>query len=162
MEPDRIAPATTISEALAALDDRSQHDRIIANKALFAGRQAGSGLMTVVVADTTMTVGVFVVSLKAADPFEVAAQAGTCPGRLRPTGGYYLVGEPGDAPPYPLLKTLPPWFQRGDAAAARQFITEQIAFTPPLARPPIDVVEISAAGARWVERDARSVCAAIQ
>jgi hypothetical protein len=155
----RIAPARTVPEALAAIDaDRSIRDRLIANKALYPGRQAGSPLMTVVIAGPDRTVGVFMVSLKTAAPFEVTAETGVCPGAICPTGNYFLAGEPGDAPPNPLLKALPPWFQRGDAAAARQFITEQIAFTPQLARPPISVLELTATGARWLDRGA---CAAI-
>jgi len=156
-----IANTTTIQAALAAIDDHSLSDHIRANRALYKGRQAGSPLMTIVIADTTMIVGVFMVSLKTADPFEVMVETGTCPGTLCATGSYYLVGEPGDAPPNPLLKALPSWFQRGDAAAARQFITEQIAFTPLLARHPIDVLEITTTGARWVGREESSACASI-
>jgi hypothetical protein len=157
----RIDKTTSIQAAVATLDDRSLRDRLRENKALYAGRDAGSPLMTVVIADTRMTVGVFMVSLKTAEPFEVSTEMGTCPGTLCPTGRYYLVGEPGDAPPNPLLKALPAWFQRGDAAAARQFINEQIAFTPQLARHPIDVLEITPTGARWVEPEDGSACAAL-
>jgi hypothetical protein len=157
----RIAPTTTLGEALAALNDRSLLDRIIANQALYPGRQPGSPLMTVVIASPDLTLGVMAVTLKAANPFEVTAESGVCPGAICPTGNYFLAGEPGDAPPNPLLKALPPWFQRGDAAAARRFIEDEIRFVPQLARPPIDVIEITRVGARWVDQDAQSACAAI-
>jgi hypothetical protein len=39
------------------------------------------------------------------EPFTVTTESGTCPGVLCPTGSYYLIGEPGDAPPNPLLKS---------------------------------------------------------
>jgi len=160
---DRIAGATTIQAALTALDaDQSLRDRIVANRGLYTGRQPGSPLMTVVIADSTLSVGVFMVSLKTAEPFEVVAESGTCPGALCPTGGYYLIGEPGDAPPNPMVKALPPWFQQANAAAARRFITEQIAFTPQLAKPPVDILELTAAGPRWVDRGPGSACPVIR
>ena len=157
----KIATVTTVADALTAIDDPALRERITAHRALYAGRPVGSPLMTIILASPDLTVGVYLASLATADPFTVTTETATCPGQLCPTGGYYLVGEPGDAPRNPLLKALPPWFQRGDAAAARQFITEQIAFTPELARPPVDVLEINAAGARWVDRQSDSACAAI-
>jgi len=155
---DRLAGASTVTEALASIDDRSLHARISANRNLWSNRQAGSPLMTIVIAAKDLTVGVVIVSLKASDPFEVMAESGTCPGSLCPTGGYYLVGEPGDAPPNQLLRSLPDWFKAANGAAAREWIRRQIAFTPTLARPPIDVLQITQAGATWIDRDPASAC----
>jgi len=158
----RIAPARTVAEAMAAVEsDRSIRDRIIANRGLYVGRQPGSPLMTVVIAGPDLTLGVFMISLKAAAPFEVIGESGTCPGRLCPTGGYYLVGEPGDAPPNPLVEALPPWFYQADGAAALRFIEAQIDFAPTFAKRPIDVLMIDAGGARWIDRESGSSCAAI-
>ena len=125
---DRIAAASTLADALAALHHSDLRDRVIANKDLWSRRPAGSPLTTVVIAGPDLTLGVFMISLKTVTPFEAIAESDTCPGRLCPTDGYYLVGEPGDAPQNPLLKALP-WFRQGDAAAARRFINEQIAVT---------------------------------
>ena len=44
----------------------------------------------------------------------------------------------------------------GDAATARRYIESEISQIPTLVRAPIDVLEITAAGARWIDRDPRS------
>jgi hypothetical protein len=45
-----------------------------------------------------------------------------------------------------------------NAAAARRIIAAQIAVTPHEVSRPIDVLQITAAGARWIERDPGSLC----
>ena len=58
-------------------------------------------------------------------------------------------------PLHPQAKELPAWFRQfGGAAAARQYLGAQIAFTPTLARMPFSILELGADGARWIERGA--------
>jgi hypothetical protein len=55
-----------------------------------------------------------------------------------------------DGPVIDLLRDpVPPWVQPGTAAVARRIITEQIRATPDLVGGPIDVLEVTRAGARW-------------
>jgi hypothetical protein len=156
---DRVARAATMRDALSALDDGTLRDRVIANKALYSERPAGGPLLTAILADgDTLAIAVFVIVRKDSEAFEVETQSGTCPGALCPLGSYFLVGQAAGAAP----AALPAWFP-GDATAAtaRRFIEAEIGRVPHLARPPIDVLELAAAGARWIERDAQSACAAI-
>lgn len=51
--------------------------------------------MTVVIAGPDLSLGVFAIAVKTAEPFPVATKGGVCPGPLCETGGYYLIGEPG-------------------------------------------------------------------
>jgi hypothetical protein len=110
------------------------------------------------------TLGRFGVDVVALRPFRLDAYVGVCPGRMCPDGhlfdGVSVAGEPA----LKLLRTTPrpPWLAVGDAAAARHLIELQADATPERVGRPIDVLELSRAGVRWIKRDARSACAAIQ
>ena len=60
----------------------------------------------------------------------------------------------------PVNLTAPAWLERGDSAAARKLIDLQLAATPDTVAAPVDVLEVTAAGARWVGREHNSECAA--
>jgi hypothetical protein len=91
-------------------------------------------------------------------PLELSAVWVTCPGPRCGDGTLFL-GAGVDGPVRTLLKSpRPAWVERADTAAAGRIITEQIAATPRQVAPPVDVLEITSGGARWVQRDPLSRC----
>jgi hypothetical protein len=85
-----------------------------------------------------------------------------CPGALCDSPGRVLHGASvgGIIPDLLVKQPRPAWVERADAAAARRLIQMQIQRTPDMVKPPIDVLEITASGARWVDRSAMSTCTA--
>jgi hypothetical protein len=105
-----------------------------------------------------LMLGLFLVDLKQREPFELRVQRLATQPDDEPL--YYTGSVDWDALSTKLMKKpRPAWLQRGDAAAARQLIHMQSVDTPTKVGPPIDVLEITTAGARWVLRDPESKCA---
>lgn len=111
-----------------------------------------------------LKLGFFGALLKSQHPRELVAGGLVCPGALCDSPGRVLHGASvgGVIPDLLVRQPRPAWLERGDAAAARRLIGLQIARTPHLVKGPIDVLELTTAGARWINRDARSACPAIR
>jgi hypothetical protein len=115
----------------------------------------GSGSLIVVAGSdatdpTTLQVGVF--TLLVGEPFQLTERWRTCPG-MCPDGHLALGASMAAGPVLTRAKSVP-----RDAPSARQLIHAQIDATPTKVRGPIDVLEMSAAGARWVGRDPATRC----
>lgn len=110
--------------------------------------------------------GTFMLTLRELDPVSLQAHWLTCPGDLcNAADGRAFHGASVD-PSGPAVRYLqaprPAWVEAANGQAANRIIREQIAGSPDLVGGPIDVIELSRRGARWVDRDERSRCAAIR
>jgi hypothetical protein len=153
----RIANAKTMTEALNAIEEeyRKRLRALLASKSrLFEHRRPGEPVMVVIVAGQG-TLGMFRVTVKQQEPFDVVEASET-----HATGVYYNVAShPSPVIDQFLKSPLPSWFRRADATAARRFIEMQIRETPDKAKAPIDVLELTPDGrARWIDRDPSSAC----
>jgi hypothetical protein len=111
-------------------------------------------------ADDAMQLGLFSVLVARVSPLGLAAFWNDCAaGSLCDAAGRAVFGLGVDGPIIEL--TRPPllqWVRIGGAAASRRIIEKQIAATPGRVGAPVDVLEITAAGATWVRRDPASLC----
>jgi hypothetical protein len=162
------APAVTMAAALTALE-RAYHATIRPavlrlDHYFTTGYQTDKPVITVLVAGEDggqLKVGLFGAFLKQQQPRELVAGSLVCPGALCDEPGPFVYGASlGDPIPRLILqRPRPAWLERADAAAARRLIRLQIARTPDRVSAPIDVLEVTAVRARWVDRDPRSACA---
>lgn len=108
--------------------------------------------------DPTLRAGLFWTTLVRRSPFELSTYWNECPSP-RCGDGNLFVGASNDGPVRTLIKRpRPAWVERADTDAARRLITMQIATPHSQAGPPIDIVEITSTGARWVQPDPASLC----
>jgi hypothetical protein len=108
------------------------------------------------------TLGVFSAILLKKDPPTFLPSTFRCPGaQCSDEQPVFVTGGPSATGPVVRLiqAPRPDWVERADVSAARRLIELEIHETPRLVGPPIAIVEITAAGARWIERG--SACAAI-
>lgn len=105
-------------------------------------------------------VGALVVTMTSVDPLVLTPAWLTCPGALCAEDGLMFQGVTvGYGPLVGRLRPPRlPWVQRGTPAAARRIIAEQIAAAPRDVSGPVDVLEMTAAGTRWVGREQESRC----
>jgi hypothetical protein len=111
--------------------------------------------------DTVLRLGAFTALVERIEPsLMLKTMWFQCPGNWCPDGRVLdggTVAETG-----PLMKALQApradWVERGDAAAAARLIREQITATPNEVGGPIDVLEITVTGARWIDPDPASRC----
>jgi len=110
-----------------------------------------------------LTLGYYGALLKSQKPRELVAGGLICPGAFCDSPGRVLHGASvgGVIPDLLAKQPRPAWLDRADASAARRLIQMQIDKTPQYVAGPIDVLEITAGGARWIDRDARSACSVL-
>lgn len=134
--------------------------------------EEGAPVMEIVVggtepdAPTVVVAAIFDVTLKTVEPLALPARWLTCPGLWCPDGRLFHGASVATATTAgPVVERITPprvsWVERGDAAAALRIIREQIAATPRDVRGPVDVLEVTAGGARWVERERGSLCGVV-
>lgn len=125
---------------------------------------AGQLAQSIVVAgtnadDSTLRLAVFIVVLDSITPLALTPAFLQCPGHWCPTGEVEYGASIAAGPLMALLTSpLAPWVARRDATAARRIITSQIQAAPTEVAGPIDVLQITSAGAAWVDRDPASAC----
>jgi hypothetical protein len=158
-----ISGTDSVSAALTAIGglSRTFYDGL---KAAQSSPRSDLPMLEIIVGGNdhgVLTVGAYNVELKRREPFELSATSGTCPGEWCADGRvFFSASVDADKPAIRLMsmKPRPAWLQRGDAVAARRLIELQIAATPQSVGPPIDVLEITSSGARWVGRETASQC----
>jgi hypothetical protein len=161
-----IAAATTMDAAMRAVQQvyRATMQPSILRAPYYQQKPPGTPVVAIVVAGLdhgVLSVGRFGADVVRQQPFALEDYGATCPGRLCPDGRLlYGVSQQGPVVDLLLKRPRPDWLERADAPAARRLIAMQIAATPERVGGPIDVLELTAAGARWAERDPQSACAA--
>lgn len=107
----------------------------------------------------TPELGIFRAIVAATQPaVRLHTDAAFCPGDC--TSGRLSAGQSIAAGPISRLIAEPPaWLLPYDGRAARRLLSLQAQATPRVVAAPFNVLEITANGARWVDRDARSACA---
>jgi hypothetical protein len=105
--------------------------------------------------------GAFQTSLVSTSPVRFTTQRWSCPGSACPDGGFAVLGTSRGGAMNEVIRTKPAWLLSGSPGAARQIIDLEIIKTPGFVSAPVDVLEITASGARWVNRDPKSACPAI-
>ena len=108
--------------------------------------------------DRTLRLGVFRINL-AANVFRLTNTWVECPG---PSCGNGIVTYSASVPGPARAKMRGPllwWVALRNGAAARRLIEEQITATPMQVSRPIDVLEITTKGPRWMQPDRESLCA---
>lgn len=155
-----IAPTTFVRDALRAIEnERRILDTV---KASHKADPRTAPMLKVIVGGVDAgqpVVGLYSVELSPTR--QLKAQTGICPGNCE-DGRVFYSASIADGPAVQLMNQRPDWLERADGAAARRLIEMQIAKTPLLVGPPIDVLEILGDGrARWIDRDATSTCAQI-
>jgi hypothetical protein len=165
-----LETARTLDEAKAALTEQVYVplERVLTNpsagpamRRLFA---AGDSIVSITVAGADanlLRLGILTVLVETIAPVTLAAVWLACPGEwCEPDGEsvYYAASVEGPAVEGVRERPLAPWLKSGDAAAARRLIELQIAATPDRAAHPVDVLELTASGARW-HSDENSLCA---
>jgi hypothetical protein len=109
-----------------------------------------------------LTVGSFGADVEAISPLTLVTYGSTCPGPVCPDGRLFLGNSITSKPAIALLRApRPEWVERGDAATARRLIELQADATPQQVGRPVDALEITMGGARWVDRSPASTCAAV-
>lgn len=103
--------------------------------------------------------GIYRAFVSSLEPVRLQLQFVTCPGAC--ADGNLSVGQSVDAggPISRLLEAPPLWLAPLTGTAARRLLALQAAATPQFVAAPFDVIEISATGTRWVDRDPKSSCA---
>jgi hypothetical protein len=161
-----VASATSMDAAMRALQQvyRATLQPSILRAPYYQQKPPGTPVVAIVVAGLdhgVLSVGRFGADVVRQQPFALEDYGATCPGRLCPDGRLlYGVSQQGPVVDLLLKRPRPDWLERADAPAARRLIAMQIAATPERVGGPIDVLELTAAGARWAERDPQSACAA--
>lgn len=107
-------------------------------------------------------IGFFGVTLTTRSPAAFAESSVTCPGNCL-SGRVFAGWSRADGPVVDLIREPRPlWLEVAGAAAARRLIEMQIKATPRFVGGPVDVLEITAGGARWVGRDKASACGEVK
>lgn len=164
-----LSGAATMREAVAVLGHAWEGLR--ADAAMFvaapAGREVveGGPLFQAVIGGVEAgvpTIGFFGVTLTTRTPAVFAESAVVCPGSCM--DGHVFAGwSRTDGPVVTLIRAPRPlWLDVGGPAAARRLIEMQVKATPKFVGGPIDVLEITTIGARWIGRDPASSCAAVR
>lgn len=119
----------------------------------------GSLVTQVILAGMDQTLRLAVTQYVLNQDWHVMGLVSVCPGALCHDGSMSLVASAAGGSDR-VRGVLPDWVKRGDAAAATRIIEEEIEKTPGFVAAPIDVLELTNAGARWIDRDQASRCTA--
>jgi hypothetical protein len=111
----------------------------------------------------TAELGIYRAAVARYDPLALDVVAVTCPGDC--ADGWLAAGQAAEVGPIAerlagARTSYPAWLRPLDGRAAYRLLSEQADATPARIRRPLDVVEISPAGAHWIDRSPGSYCPA--
>jgi hypothetical protein len=157
-----VTQAGTLREAVGAVetllagDVRAAFTREATRPHFDAMYTRGQSILAVIVAGVdhgVLSVGYVGLTYREDHPVETV----TCPPSCSAGVPFRVAGSAANEAREAILNAPHPWLDKADAAAGRSFIARLITASD-LVRPPIDVLQVDASGAHWIDRDPASTC----